>query len=138
MRGGWENAALWHAQVPPAIHAGQGAEVSTASSARRGEFDGRSLGNRGRWSWPCELRSKPIDTPLASVAWCALNEDTAAVMARGNAFAAAVSTAALPGYDQAHTDGLAPEAQFERSTVINSRGHRRSPRPAAGRRGQEP
>ena len=76
----------------------------------------------GRWFWLRDVHAKTIDEPLAFAAWCALDEGAAAVMVAGNAFAATVSTAAVPGYDHVHTDGLAPGAQFERTTVINKSG----------------
>ena len=112
---------------------GKGREVSTASSARRGEFDGQSLGNMGRWSSPRYVHAKRPDEPLALAAWCALDDGTAAVMVAGNAFAATVSTAAVPGYDQVHTDGLAPGAQFERTTVIKKSGAPAKPQAGGGK-----
>lgn len=112
---------------------GKGREVSTASSARRGEIDDRSPGNRGHWSWPRDVHAERIDQPLTLAAWCALDDGTAAVMVAGNAFAATVSTAAVRGYDQVHTDGLAPGAQFERTTVINKSGAPEKPQAGGGK-----
>jgi hypothetical protein len=112
---------------------GKGREVSTASSARRGEFDGQSLGNMGRWSWPRDVDAKRIDEPLAFAACCVPDDGTSVVMVAGNAFAATVSTAAVRGYDQVHTDGLAPGAQFERTTVINKSGAPEKPQAGGGK-----
>ena len=87
----------------------------------------------GRWCWPCDVHAKPTDTPLAPPAPPALDDDTATVMVAGNAFAATVSTAAVPGYDQAHTDGLAPGAQSGRTTVINKSGAPEKPQAGGGK-----
>jgi hypothetical protein len=87
----------------------------------------------GRRCRPCDVHAKPTDTPMAPPAPSVFNDDMATVMVAGNAFAATVSTAAVPGYDQAHTDGLAPGAQFESTTVINKSGAPEKPQAGGGK-----
>ena len=61
-----------------------------------------------------------------------------AVMAAGNAFASAAPATAVPGYDAAQNDGLAPGAQFEKTTVLNKSGAPERPQAGGGKTGQEP
>jgi hypothetical protein len=59
-------------------------------------------------------------------------------MAPGNAFAPEVPSAALPGYDAAGKDGLAPGAQFDKTSVMNTSGAPERPQAGGGTTGQEP
>ncbi|NNU44871.1 hypothetical protein [Ramlibacter montanisoli] len=59
-------------------------------------------------------------------------------MAAGNAFSSTMPPEAVPGYDPVQNDGLAPGAQFEKTTVMNKSGAPERPQAGGGKTGQEP